>query len=85
MVFFHSIDVVLGREKDRMAWRACNHLPRLLFPNPKGQKRAAKLNKKNDYAFFKRMQAVKEAVFGRHEALLRLYQRYCTEAGEDTM
>ena len=85
MVFFHSIDVVLGNEKDRAAWRTCNHLPRVLFPSPKGQKRVAKLNKKRDYGLFKRMQAVKEAVFSRHQALLRLYQRYCNEEGEDTM
>jgi len=80
-VYFHSIDFVLGREKDRNAWRSCVHLPRTLFPD-KNAKRKSKDNRKKDYMFFKRMMAVKEAVFTRHFHMLRMYEVYCGEAEE---
>ena len=84
MVYFHSIDYVLGRDPDRNAWRAYAHLPRTMFPK-KNAKRVPKDNRKKDYPFFKRMinLLVRETVFNRHREMLRLYQKYCEEAEEE--
>ena len=78
-MYFHSVDLVLGRKPEREAWRVNVHLPRLLFPNP-DLKRQPKSNRKMDYVFFKRMLGVKDVVFRRHHSILRLYQRFCREA-----
>lgn len=83
MVYFHSIDYVLGRDPNRNAWRAHVHLPRTLFPK-RNAKRLPKDNQKKDYPFFKRMMAVKGTVFNRHRTMLRLYEKYCAES-EETM
>ena len=82
MVYFHSIDYVLGRDPDRNVWRAYAHLPLTMFPK-KNAKRVPKDNRKRDYPFFKRMIAVRSAVFDRHREMLRLYQKYCGEAEEE--
>ena len=78
-MYFHSVDLVLGREPDRNAWRVSCHLPRVLFPNPK-LKRQPKFNQKMDYPLFKRMLATKDVVFSRHHSLLRLYEVFQREA-----
>ena len=57
------------------------HLPRTLFP-VKNAKRVAKDNRKKNYNFFKRMLAVKQAVYNRHHQMLRKYEVYCNEAEE---
>ena len=81
MVYFHAIDVVLGR-KDlvRRAWQARCHLPKVMFAEKKGRKSTRTSAKLKDYCLFKRMLAVKPAVYQRHKTMLRLYEKYCEDA-----
>jgi len=80
MVFFHSIDFVLGRTpSDRLAWRTPCYLPISLFDKTKKPK-GMKTPKYQNYKFFKRMIAVKEVVYQRHMEMLRLYETYCQQA-----
>ena len=80
MVYFHAIDVVLGRkELVRRAWQARCYLPRAMFSSKKGRK-SARVAKLQNYACFKRMLGVKRAVYDRHKTMLRLYEKYCEEA-----
>jgi hypothetical protein len=81
VVYFHAIDVVLGR-KDlvRRAWQARCHLPKVLFAEKKGRKGARSSAKLQNYFLFKRMLAVKPAVYDRHKNMLRLYEKYCDDA-----
>jgi len=80
MVYFHSIDIVLGREQDRKAWQARCHLPKMLFVDKKGRKKGRVSKKLQDYGLFKRMLAVKEAVYKGHKRMLHLYEKFCDEA-----
>ena len=79
MVYFHAVDIVLGRKDQvRKAWRSSCHLPKVLFADKvKGRKPLLKSAMTRNYEFFKRMLAVKEAVFGKHKKMLKLYEQYC--------
>ena len=80
MVYFHAIDVVLDRTNIvRRAWQGRCHLAKSMFQETK--KRGSRTsNKLRDYVLFKRMLAVKPAVFENHKKMLRLYEKYCSEA-----
>ena len=78
-VYFHSIDIVKGAEKDRAAWETKCYLPKKLF-EPKNTKKRMKKAKFINYGLFKRMIAVKEVVYARHRDMFRLYERYCHQA-----
>ena len=79
MVFFHSVDIVLGRENVvRKAWQTRCYLPKTMFEDQR-KKRRRQAQFKN-YPYFKRMLAVKEVVYNRHREMLGLYERYCAEA-----
>ena len=80
MVYFLSVDYVLGREHcTRVAWGSHCHLPKVMFTGKKARKGSAASKLKN-YPCFKRMLAIKPAVFSRHKEMLRLYEGYCHEA-----
>ena len=80
-VYFHAVDVVLGRtEKARQAWRSRCHYPKIMFHSKKGRKGARTSTKLQYYGCFKRMIAAKTAVYEHHRNMLRLYEKYCTEA-----
>ena len=80
-VYFHSIDVVLGRkELVRRAWQARCHLPKIMFHPKKGRRGSRTSGKLQNYGVFKRMLAVKPAVYQNHRNMLRLYEKYCEEA-----
>ena len=81
MVYFHAVDVVLGR-KDvvRRAWQARCHMSRIMFAQKRPRKGSRKSSKLQDYCLFKRMMAVKSVVFDKHHEMLRLYEKYCREA-----
>ena len=81
MVYFHAVDVVLGRkEVVRRAWQARCHLPKIVFATKRPRKGSRTSSKLQDYCLFKRMIAVKSVVFERHNEMLRLYEKYCREA-----
>ena len=82
MVYFHSVDVVLGRtDIVRRAWSFRCHLPKVLFHPQKGRSRSSSSNKKcYDYPLFKRMLLCKSIVFKNHTRMFRLYEKYCDEA-----
>ena len=83
MVYFHAVDVVLGRkDRVRQAWVSRCHLPLALFDTPKKGRRkrataTSRASQKNDYGCIKRMIACKDAVFSRHKGMLRIYENYC--------
>ena len=79
MVYFHAVDIVLERkETERKAWRSWCHLPKMLFAdNVKGRKPSRRSAMTKNYDFFKRMLAVKEAVFARHKKMFKLYEEHC--------
>ena len=80
-VYFHSIDVVLGRkELVRRAWQARCHLLKIMFHPKKGRRGSRTSGKLQNYGVFKRMLAVKPAVYQNHRNMLRLYEKYCEEA-----
>ena len=82
MVYFHAVDVVLGRTGvDRKAWQAKCHLPRIMFTDKRKQRKGSRTSAKLfNYGLFKRMIAVKPAVFSRHKSMLRMYEKYCHQA-----
>lgn len=79
MVYFHAVDIILDRkEEERKAWRSSCHLPKVLFAdNVKGRKPSRRSAMTRNYVFFKRMLAVKDAVFARHKKMLKLYEQHC--------
>lgn len=80
MVYFHAIDVVLDRKNlVRKAWQARCHLPKAMFQDKKGRKGSRASAKLTNYALFKRMLAVKPAVYEQHQNMMRLYEKYCDE------
>ena len=81
MVYFHAVDVVLGRKDvDRRAWQSKCHLPRIMFTDKRKTRKGARTSAKLfNYPLFKRMIACKPAVFARHKIMLRLYEKYCHE------
>ena len=86
MVYFHSIDFVLGRTGQvRKAWEARCHLPKIMFNTKKGRKRrvTAASKRLHDYGLIKRMLAVKKAVYDGHKRMLFYYDKYCEEAEVD--
>ena len=84
MVYFHSIDFVLRREKIlHQAWSARCHLPKTLFVPSKGRSRRAS-SKCFDYIFFKRMIATKTVVYKWHRRMFHLYEKFCEEASFTT-
>ena len=83
MVYFFSIDVVLGREKKvRQAWKYVCHLPQTKFVSKKGRprRRGSSKNQCFDYPFFKRMVICKKSVYENHKRMLVHYERYCESA-----
>ena len=80
-VYFHAIDIVLGRKEcHRQAWSSRVHYPKVLFHPNKGRKGARTSTKLQNYGCFKRMLAVKTAVYENHINMKRLYEKYCSEA-----
>ena len=80
-VYFHAIDVVLGREEVvRKAWQARCHLPKVMFSPKKGRRGSRTSAKLQNYVCFKRMLGVKPAVYDNHKNMLRLYEKYCADA-----
>ena len=80
-VYFHAIDIVLDRQdRIRQAWTGKVHLPKMLFHPKKGRRGCRTSSKRQDYVCFKRMLAVKDAVYANHTNMLRLYEKYCSEA-----
>ena len=78
MVYFHAVDFVLGREKNRQAYRYKCHLPKVMFAEKvKGRRPSSKSAMKTNFEFFKRMLAVKEAVYSRHKKMFELYEQRC--------
>ena len=86
MVYFHAVDVVLGRNNlVRRAWQSRCHLPKVYFFPKKGRTKAGRASTKlQNYGLFKRMIAVKSVVFDRHKRMFRLYEKYCEEASLTT-
>ena len=84
MVYFHAIDVVLGRtEVVRRAWQAKCHLPKIMFVEKRKQRKGTRTSAKLlNYGLFKCMITVKDVIFDRHKAMLRLYEKYCHEASQ---
>ena len=82
MVYFHAVDFVLGREDvARRAWQSRCHLPKIMFAEKRKQRKGVRTSAKlQNYACFKRMMAVKPAVYDRHKVMLRMYEQYCHEA-----
>ena len=83
MVYFHSIDVVLGRtDVLRRAWSARCHLPKVLFHPLQGRKprRGRLASKCHDYSLFRRMIFCKDVVYKNHARMFHLYEKYCDEA-----
>ena len=82
MVYFHSVDVVLGRtDVVRRTWQARCHLPKIMFAEKRKHRKGSRTSSKlQNYVCFKRMIAVKQVVYERHQAMLRMYERYCHEA-----
>ena len=82
MVYFHSIDVVLGRtDVLRRAWSARCHLPKVLFHPLQGRKpRRRTASKCHDYSLFRRMIFCKDVVYKNHARMFHLYEKYCDEA-----
>ena len=79
MVYFHSVDFVLGRtEVLRRAWSCRCHLPRALFHPPK--RRSSSAQKCYDYPLFKRMLLCKSVVYANNKRMFQLYEKYCEEA-----
>ena len=76
MVFFFSVDFVLGRTVDRVAWKFPVYLPIQSFEKTK---KGAK-GKLQYCVFFRRILAVKEVVYQWHNEMFRLYERYCRQA-----